>query len=103
MKKALTPTEIEDVLRTLPDWKLKDGKLVREWTFRDFAEAMTFVNRIAAIAEEANHHPDIDIRYNRVQLALISHDAGGITNRDAAMASRLTAEQSVGIQKSDNP
>ena len=91
MKKALTPTEIEDVLRTHPEWKLKDGKLVREWTFRDFPEAMAFVNHIAAIAEDANHHPDIDIRYNRVLLALVSHDAGGITERDAAMAGRITA------------
>ncbi|GGG71489.1 4a-hydroxytetrahydrobiopterin dehydratase [Edaphobacter dinghuensis] len=92
MKKALTSTEIEDVLRAHPEWNLKDGKLVREWTFRDFPEAVAFVNRIAAIAEEANHHPDIDIRYNRVLLSLISHDAGGITERDATMAARITAE-----------
>lgn len=92
MKKALSPAEIEDVLRAHPEWKLKDGKLVREWTFRDFLEAMAFVNRIAVIAEDANHHPDIDIRYNHVQLALISHDAGGITQRDATMAGRITAE-----------
>lgn len=92
MKKTLSPAEIEDVLRAHPEWKLKDGKLVREWTFRDFLEAMAFVNRIAVIAEDANHHPDIDIRYNHVQLALISHDAGGITQRDATMAGRITAE-----------
>ncbi|MDW5265090.1 MULTISPECIES: 4a-hydroxytetrahydrobiopterin dehydratase [Acidobacteriaceae] len=98
MKKALAPTEIEDVLRAHPEWTLKEGKLVREWTFHDFPGAMVFVNRIAAIAEEANHHPDIDIRYNRVQLALVSHDAGGITKRDAAMAGRISAEQS-DIQK----
>lgn len=92
MKKALTLIEIEDVLRAHPEWALKDGKLVREWTFRDFPEAIAFVNRIAAIAEDANHHPDIDIRYNRVLLSLISHDAGGITERDAMMAGRITAE-----------
>jgi 4a-hydroxytetrahydrobiopterin dehydratase len=92
MKKALTPTEIEDVLRAHPEWKLEDGKLVREWTFQDFREAMAFVNRIAAIAEDAGHHPDIDIRYNRVLLSLVSHDAGGITERDAMLAGRITAE-----------
>jgi len=92
MKQVLTLPEIEGLLRDLPDWKLEEGKLVRVWTFRDFAKAMAFVNRIAAIAEEANHHPDIDIRYNRVQLALVSHDAGGITKRDAVMASRINAE-----------
>lgn len=92
MKKALSPSEIEDVLRAHPEWKLKDGKLVHEWVFSNFIEAMAFVNRIAAIAEDAGHHPDIDIRYNRVQLALVSHDAGGITERDATMAGRITAE-----------
>lgn len=92
MKKTLSPAEIEDVLRAFPEWKLKEGKLVREWTFLDFPEAITFVNRVAAIAEDANHHPDIDIRYNHVLLSLISHDAGGITQRDAAMVARITDE-----------
>jgi 4a-hydroxytetrahydrobiopterin dehydratase len=92
MKKALTQAEIEDVLRTYPDWKLQGGKLVREWTFKDFVAAMVFVNQVAGIAEAAGHHPDIDIRYNRVQLGLVSHDAGGITQRDAAMAANLSKE-----------
>jgi 4a-hydroxytetrahydrobiopterin dehydratase len=92
MKNALTSTEIEDVLRAHPEWNLKDGKLTHEWTFSNFTEVMAFVNRIAAIAEDAGHHPDIDIRYNRVMLALVSHDAGGITERDATMAGRITAE-----------
>lgn len=102
MKRALTAPEIEDVLRAHPEWKLKDGKLVREWTFGNFVEAMAFVNRIAAIAEDAGHHPDIDIRYNRVSLALVSHDAGGITERDAAMAARITAEISRPSSSPDN-
>jgi len=94
MKKALTQAEIEEVLRTHPDWKLQGGKLVREWTFKDFVAAMAFVNQVAGIAEAAGHHPDIDIRYNRVQLGLVSHDAGGITQRDAAMAANLSKELS---------
>jgi 4a-hydroxytetrahydrobiopterin dehydratase len=89
MTKALTPAEIEEVLKTHPSWELRAGKLVREWTFKDFVEAMTFVNRVATLAETAGHHPDIDIRYNRVLLGLVSHDAGGITQRDAAMAGRI--------------
>ena len=56
---------------------------------------MTFVNRVAALAEAAGHHPDIDIRYNQVRLALVSHDAGGITERDANMANRLSNESEV--------
>jgi 4a-hydroxytetrahydrobiopterin dehydratase len=92
MKKTLSSTEIEEVLRADPGWKLKDGKLIREWTFKDFVEAMAFVNRVADLAEAAGHHPDIDVRYNQVTLGLVSHDAGGITERDAAMANRISKE-----------
>ena len=94
MTKALNATEIEEVLKTHPEWKLRGGKLVREWTFKDFVEAMEFVNRIAALAEDAGHHPDIDIRYNHVLLGLVSHDAGGITKRDAAMISQIETKLS---------
>jgi 4a-hydroxytetrahydrobiopterin dehydratase len=90
MSSALTAAEIEEVLKTNPEWKLQQGKLVREWTFKDFVEAIAFVNRVAGIAEAAGHHPDIDVRYNHVLLGLVSHDAGGITTRDAAMASQLS-------------
>jgi 4a-hydroxytetrahydrobiopterin dehydratase len=89
MKQALTASEIKEVLQSVPGWTLQDGKLTREWTFKDFVQAMEFVNRLAALAETAQHHPDIDIRYNRVRLGLISHDAGGITQRDAAMATQI--------------
>jgi 4a-hydroxytetrahydrobiopterin dehydratase len=89
MTKALNAAELEDVLKANPSWKLDEGKLVREWTFKDFVEAMTFVNKIAEVAETAGHHPDIDIRYNKVLLGLISHDAGGITKRDAAMVNNI--------------
>ena len=92
MANALSAAEIEDVLKTHPAWKLQGGKLVREWTFQDFVEAMKFVHRVAELAEAAGHHPDIDIRYNRVVLGLISHDAGGITRRDATMAGRIDKE-----------
>jgi 4a-hydroxytetrahydrobiopterin dehydratase len=87
---ALTAAEIEDILKTNPEWKLQQGKLIREWTFKDFVEAMAFVNQIAEIAEKAGHHPDIDVRYNHVLLGLVSHDAGGVTTRDAAMASQIS-------------
>ena len=92
MKKAMNAAEIEAVLKAHPEWHLKGGKLVREWTFKDFLEAMAFVNRVAVVAEAANHHPDIDIRYNQVVLGLVSHDAAGITQRDASMASQLSKE-----------
>jgi 4a-hydroxytetrahydrobiopterin dehydratase len=87
----LSEAELGEVLQTHPEWTLKDGKLTREWSFADFVAAMQFVNRVAEIAEQAGHHPDIDIRYNHVVLGLVSHDAGGITGRDARMAAELSA------------
>lgn len=92
MKKTLSAAEVDAFTRQHPDWKLENGKLVREWTFRNFVEAIAFVNKVAPLAEAAGHHPDIDIRYNRVLLALVSHDAGGITERDASMASQISEE-----------
>jgi 4a-hydroxytetrahydrobiopterin dehydratase len=83
---ALTSSEITAFLEREPEWRLAHGQLEREWTFADFVHAMAFVNRVAEMAEAAGHHPDIDIRYNRVRLALITHDAGGVTGRDAEMA-----------------
>ena len=62
------------------------GDLVRIFKFEDFRAAMRFVNQVAELAEEAGHHPDIDIRYNRVRLALVTHDAGGLTNKDFELA-----------------
>lgn len=86
----LTETQIQKKLHTLPDWKYEGGTLVREYTFADFAAAFAFVARLAMLAEKANHHPDIDIRYNKVRVALVSHDAGGVTERDIAMAGEIS-------------
>lgn len=88
----LSDAEITQVLATLPEWRLEEGSLVRDWTFKDFVEAMEFVNNIGGLAEDEGHHPDIDIRYNRVRLALVTHDAGGITQRDASMATKISRE-----------
>jgi 4a-hydroxytetrahydrobiopterin dehydratase len=92
MATALNAAEIEEVLKAHPEWHLEGGKLERKWTFKDFVEAMAFVNRVAAVAEAAGHHPDIDIRYNQVTLKLISHDAGGITKRDRTMVGQIDKE-----------
>lgn len=91
---VLSQADIDTLLKANPNWKLESGKLVRDWTFKDFVQAMAFVNRVAELAEAAGHHPDIDIRYNQVRLGLISHDAGGITLRDSKMAVRLSHELS---------
>lgn len=76
-------------MRSIPLWRLERGELVRDRQFENFVEAMQFVNSVAELAEGAGHHPDVDIRYNRVRLALISHDAGGLTERDFDLAAAI--------------
>jgi 4a-hydroxytetrahydrobiopterin dehydratase len=81
--------EIQKNLVEMPEWSLEEGAITRKFEFGDFGEAMSFVNSVAHIAERAGHHPDIDIRYNKVKLALASHDAGGITESDFAVAKAI--------------
>ncbi|HLF13469.1 MAG TPA: 4a-hydroxytetrahydrobiopterin dehydratase [Bacteroidota bacterium] len=89
--KLLTTEEIARAMGKLPGWTL-DGKEIRTtFEFRDFTEAMGFVVSVALLAERANHHPDIDIRWNTVALALSTHSAGGLTEKDFALASRIAA------------
>ena len=88
----LSQEQLETALVTLPEWHLQDGQLVREWKFAGFVEAIAFVGRVADLAETMNHHPDIDIRYDRVRLALVTHDAGGITKRDIKFSAEADAK-----------
>lgn len=69
-------------------WANVKGALEREFVFRDFAEALAFVNRVGAAAEEANHHPDIEIHWNRVRLRWWTHAKNAITDRDVELARR---------------
>lgn len=88
----LSPAEIASRLTAHPDWQIENAELVRTFEFDSFRAAVAFVNQVAALAEAANHHPDIDIRYNRVRLSLVTHDAGGLTAKDfnlAAAADKL--------------
>lgn len=85
----LSDENIQEKLRALPGWKYEAGSLVRDYAFADFTIAFAFVVRLALMAEKANHHPDIDIRYNKVRVALVSHDAGGVTARDISMAQEI--------------
>ena len=71
-------------------WRREGDEIVREWQLENFAEAMGFVNRVAELAEEANHHPDIFVHgWNKVRLSLTNHSAGGLTDADFEMASRI--------------
>ena len=94
---TLTDQEIEKALAELPGWtrstSAKVNTIQRVFEFQDFVRTMQFVNKVAEAAEGANHHPDIDIRYNKVTMALTSHDSGGVTNRDVKMAKKISEIQ----------
>jgi 4a-hydroxytetrahydrobiopterin dehydratase len=91
MAEVLNEDEIGARLRRLP-WELEGDEIVREWRFEDFTEAVAFVDRVAEVAEEANHHPDIFIHgWNKVKLSLTNHSAGGLTEVDFTMAARFDA------------
>ena len=90
----LTPAEVAERLKSLPGWKA-DGKVIRkEFVFRDFPEAVLFVSALVPGAEDADHHPDIEIHYKRVVLSYSTHSEGGVTQKDidgAAMAETTAA------------
>jgi 4a-hydroxytetrahydrobiopterin dehydratase len=85
---ALTEQEAKQRVSKLAGWQIQAGELVKTYAFKDFRAALGFVNRVGEAAEAAGHHPDIDIRYNRVRLSLVTHDAGGLTDNDFALAAK---------------
>ncbi|HEX8797330.1 MAG TPA: 4a-hydroxytetrahydrobiopterin dehydratase, partial [Terriglobales bacterium] len=89
MSTVLSASEIDQALEKLPGWRRQGKAIERVFQFDNFLEAMEFVNKIAGAAEAANHHPDIAISYNKVTLALVSHDSGGVTQRDIRMAGKI--------------
>ena len=86
---ALSPQETETRVRALHGWHIKSGQLEKTFHLKDFLTAIDFVNQIAKYAEGAGHHPDIDIRYNKVRTALVTHDAGGLTKKDFDLAAEI--------------
>ncbi len=87
----LDRADIELGLGVLPGWERRGDSIRRDYRFADFAQALAFVNRVGALAEEANHHPDIELRWGRVVVSLTTHDAGGISQRDLDLARRIDA------------
>jgi 4a-hydroxytetrahydrobiopterin dehydratase len=85
---ALSVEDANSSLRALPEWKIVSGELVRTFQFKDFLASLAFVNSVGKLAEQAGHHPDIDIRYNKVRLGLTTHDAGGLTAKDFDLAAQ---------------
>jgi 4a-hydroxytetrahydrobiopterin dehydratase len=87
---TLADPEIEERLRSLAGWNREGEQITREWKLADFAAAIAFVNRVAELAEAANHHPDILIHgWNKVTLTLSTHSEGGLTGADFELAARL--------------
>ena len=87
----LTAAQIRALLPTVPGWKRQGRAITRMYTFRDFAQAMRFVNAVARLAERAWHHPDFAIQWNQVTLTLSTHDAGGLTEKDFVLAGKIDA------------
>ena len=87
----LTDVEIAAALAGLPGWTREGDALVQRFTFATFAEGIRFVDRVAALADAADHHPDIDIRWTTVTMRLSTHSAGGLTEKDFTLASQIDA------------
>ncbi len=89
MSDLLSSTEIKQDLKRVPEWDHEKKQIERTFEFDDFTQAIDFVNAVAEIAEEEEHHPDIDLRYNKVRLVLSTHSKGGLTARDFDVAERI--------------
>jgi 4a-hydroxytetrahydrobiopterin dehydratase len=92
MRSKLSDVEIHRALSALSGWSRRGNALVKTFAFQRFADGIAFVNRVARIADEMDHHPDIDIRYTKVTITLSTHDAGGVTQTDFRLAERIEAD-----------
>jgi 4a-hydroxytetrahydrobiopterin dehydratase len=89
MPALLEPEAVHRLLAEVPDWQLEGNAIARTFQFENFLLAVDFVNKVANEAESMNHHPDIDIRWNKVKLTLATHSAGGLTDVDFTLARRI--------------
>ena len=89
--KPLAPDAAKALAGQVPKWKLRkdEPRLWREFTFKDFVRAMKFINKVAQLAEEEGHHPDIHVHWNRVKLVLWTHDIGGLSENDFILAAKI--------------
>ena len=90
-RKKLSAEEILTSLAELDYWKVIDSKLLKRFKFANFAESLTFVNKVGEIAETHDHHPDITFGWGYAEIYLTTHDAGGITSKDFALAKEIDA------------
>ncbi|HUI68076.1 MAG TPA: 4a-hydroxytetrahydrobiopterin dehydratase [Nitrospirota bacterium] len=85
----LSHKETEELLREIPQWSLSEKSIQREYRFKDFRQAMDFVNNVASVANDQDHHPDILVSYNKVRLILSTHKIGGLSLNDFIMAAKI--------------
>ncbi|MCC5613846.1 4a-hydroxytetrahydrobiopterin dehydratase [Nostoc sp. CHAB 5836] len=90
MAQLLTEAEIQEQAKVLSGWTVEDSKLQITRTFKNFIQAIEFVNKLVEPAESAGHHPDIEISYNKVKIILTTHDAGGLTQADFDLAGAIS-------------
>ena len=88
-RRKLTTAEIEENLTGLQFWTVAEDKLARKFTFKNFAESLDFINKVGALAEAADHHPDILFGWGYAEIFITTHDAGGITERDFELAKEI--------------
>ena len=89
MARKLNDESVRGWLKGHTGWRRRGRALVKQFEFPSFRDAIVFVNRVATIADQANHHPDIDIRYDKVKVTLTTHDAGGITESDLQVGDQI--------------
>lgn len=89
MRQKLSDVEIQRALGGLPGWARRAGALTKTFSFDRFADGIRFVDRLARVADDMNHHPDIDVRYTKITVMLSTHDAGGITEADLRLAEKI--------------
>ncbi len=85
----LSSEEPKNLIKEIPQWTLADKAIEREFSFQDFRQSIAFVNQVADLAEEQNHHPDIFISYSRVKLTLSTHKVGGLSRNDFILAAKI--------------
>jgi 4a-hydroxytetrahydrobiopterin dehydratase len=90
-RKKLDREQIQTQLAELNDWQVAESKLLKRFNFNNFAEALDFINRVGDIAERHDHHPDITFGWGYAEINLTTHDAGGLTSRDFAVAAQIDA------------
>lgn len=91
MRERLSDVEIQRALGKLPGWSRRGDSISKTYQFKTFPEGIAFVGKVAEAAEDADHHPDIDIRYTKVTIALSTHTAGGVSQMDLDLAGKVEA------------